>query len=150
MSSSWTDNVKKPNTFLGQEIPEIDAKGLRQFGYMFAGIVSVLFGLLLPFLFGYGYPLWPWILAVAFVLPSLIYPRLLGPVYQIWMRFGVIMNIIMSRVILGTVFLLTVVPAGLIFRLRGKDILDLKLDENSESYRKDVSSDTPNNLKKPY
>ena len=142
--------MDKTNSFLGHEIPKIDPRGLRQFGLMFAAIVSVLFGLLLPFLFGYGYPVWPWIVAAIFVLPALTYPRMLGPVYQIWMRFGVIMNIIMSRLILGTVFLLTVVPAGLIFRLRGKDILDLKLDRESESYRTDVSSSAPNDLNKPY
>ena len=139
-----------PKTFLGQEIPELDNKGLRQFGLMFAGIVAALFGLVLPFLFGFRYVLWPWVVAGVFVTPALVYPRALGPFYQIWMRFGVIMNIIMSRLILGTVFLLTVVPTGLIFRLRKKDILDLKLDREAKSYRKTTDSNTINNLNKPY
>jgi len=136
--------------FLGHDIPAIDLKGLRQFGLMFAGIVSVLFGLLLPFLFGYNWPVWPWILAGIFVLFALVFPRGLGPVYQVWMRFGVIMNIIMSRLILGTVFLLTVVPAGLIFRLRGKDILDLKLNKSATSYRHNAEPEHRNDLNKPY
>ena len=137
-------------TFLGHEIPAINLKGLRQFGLMFAAIVSVLFGLLLPFLFDYGWPVWPWILAAVFALLALLFPRGLGPIYQVWMRFGVIMNIIMSRLILGTVFLLTVVPAGLIFRLRGKDILDLKLNKSASSYRCNAESNHRNDLNKPY
>ena len=141
---------KSSAVFLGHEIPAIDLRGLRQFGLMFAGIISVLFGLLLPFLFDYGWPLWPWIIAAAFVLLALVFPRGLGPVYDVWMRFGVIMNIIMSRLILGTVFLLTVVPAGLIFRLRGKDILDLKLNKSAASYRHNADAEHRNDLNKPY
>ena len=136
--------------FLGHDIPDIDRQGLRQFGLIFAVIISILFGLILPFLFSFGYPLWPWIVAGVFILLALIIPNSLGPFYQLWMRFGVIMNIIMSRVILGTVFILTVVPAGLIFKLRRKDILNLKTDHNSTTYRQLPKAEDANNLTKPY
>ena len=135
--------------FLGQAIPPMTPAELRQFGLIFAGIISVLFGLILPFLFGFQYPLWPWIVAAVFTTIALIFPKGLNPFYQIWMRFGVIMNIIMTRVILGTVFFLTIVPAGMIFKLRRKDILNRKTDSKLASYRTILESQT-NNLKKPY
>ena len=142
--------MSKINKFLGQEIPTMSAAELRQFGLIFSGIITALFGLSLPFLFGFDFPTWPWVIAGVVVGLALIYPKALTAFYQLWMRFGIIMNIIMSRLILGTVFILTVIPSGLIFRLRGKDILDLKTDASRKSYRNRPDLRNPNHLKKPY
>ncbi len=142
--------MSKLHKFLGQEIPTMNAAGLRQFGLVFAGIITALFGLGIPFLFGFDFPLWPWMLAALVGSLALIYPKALQAFYQLWMRFGIIMNIIMTRLILGTVFVLTVIPSGLIFRLRGKDILDIKTDESRKSYRSKIEVRNQNHLKKPY
>jgi hypothetical protein len=140
----------KSNKFLGQDIPPMNATELRQFGLVFSAIITALFGLIIPFVFSFGFPLWPWILAGLVGGLALVYPKSLNLFYQLWMRFGVIMNIIMSRLILGTVFVLTVIPTGLIFRLRGKDILDLKTDQSLKSYRHDPEVRDHDHLKKPY
>ena len=142
--------MSKTGKFLGQEIPPLDNTGLRQFGLIFSAIIAVLFGLLFPLIFSFNWPVWPWIVAAIVSLLSLIAPGSLGSFYQIWMRFGVIMNIIMSRLILGTVFVLTVIPTGLIFKLRRKDILQLKSDETLKSYRHNLQSHSRDHLKKPY
>jgi hypothetical protein len=136
--------------FLGHDIPTMDEKGLRQFGLMFAGIISILFGIVLPFLFDYGFPWWPWIVAGVFCILALAVPTGLKQFYRLWMRFGVIMNIIMSRLILGSVFVLTVIPTGMILRLQKKDILNLKMDSESQSYRVESDSNDSDSLKKPY
>ena len=142
--------MSKTQKFLGQDIPPMNAAELRQFGLVFSGIITALFGLIIPFVFGFNFPVWPWVLAGVVGGLALVYPKALNSFYQLWMRFGVIMNIIMSRLILGTVFVLTVIPSGLIFRLRGKDILDLKTDESLKSYRNDLVARDHDHLKKPY
>ena len=142
--------MSKTKKFLGQEIPPMNAAELRKFGLTFSGIITALFGLIVPFLFGFDFPVWPWILAGLVGGLALVCPKALNWFYQLWMRFGVIMNIIMSRLILGAVFVLTVIPTGLIFKLRGKDILDLKTDELRKSYRSDLEDRDHNHLKKPY
>ena len=38
-----------------QEIPELDSKGLRQFALIFAAIVVVVFGIVIPLLTGNGF-----------------------------------------------------------------------------------------------
>jgi len=144
------DKNTKQGKFLGQDIPAMSRKDLRKFGQLFAGIFAVLFGLFLPFIFDLGYLIWPWIVSAFFLVLSLVSPGALSPFYQTWMRFGVVMNIIMSRLILGSVFLLTVIPTGLILRLRGKDILNLKIDKKSSSYRVKSESKDSNHLQKPY
>jgi hypothetical protein len=149
-NSSWIKDMSKTRKFLGQEIPPMNAAQLRQFGLVFSGIITTLFGFIIPFLFGFDFPIWPWVLAGVVGGMALIYPKALHWFYQLWMRFGIIMNIIMSRLILGTVFVLTVIPSGLIFRLRGKDILDLKTDESRKSYRNELEVRDPAHLRKPY
>ena len=44
-----------------EPIKELDAKGLREFALVVGGTVAVLFGIVLPWLFGFGFPRWPWV-----------------------------------------------------------------------------------------
>jgi len=52
------------------------------------------------------------------------------------MLIAVVMGWVMSRVILGILFYLAITPVALILRLRGKDLLDIKLDPAAASYWK--------------
>ena len=49
-------------------IPELDRKGLRQFGIVTGGILAGLFGLFFPWLLEHSYPYWPWIVGGLLVL----------------------------------------------------------------------------------
>jgi len=133
-----------------EAIPELDRRGLRNFGLTFAGIVAVLFGLLLPWVFGHANPVWPWIVAAIFVLWSLALPKTLRVFYRLWMRFGLLLNAVMSRVILGIVFYLVVLPTGLIFRLRGRDPMRRSFDRNLESYRATSHRVPPEHMERPF
>lgn len=133
-----------------QEIPELDTPGLRRFGLIFAAIVAVLFGLLLPLLFGFGYPWWPWIVAAVFAAWSLLAPASLKGFYHLWMRFGLIMNAIVSRVVLGAVFYLVVLPTGLILRMRGKDPMQRRTRTPEKSYRVASKPTEPEQMRKPF
>ena len=54
-------------------LKKTDHKGLRQFGLQMALVIPMLFGLLLPWLFGWFWPLWPWMVAAGFLLLALVY-----------------------------------------------------------------------------
>ena len=45
-------------------IPELDRKGLREFGLTTGALIAAIFGLFFPWLLSVHIPLWPWILAV--------------------------------------------------------------------------------------
>jgi hypothetical protein len=145
-----TKSIVRESQFLGQPIPAMDKAALRKFGLVFAVIISTLFGVCLPYLFGFAFVLWPWMVAGVFAGLGVFVPGSLSYFYSIWMRFGVIMNMIMSRVILGSVFVLTVIPTGIILKLRGKDILDIKFDNKRQSYRVKSAKNNSEDLKKPY
>ncbi len=69
-----------------------DAAELRQFGFIMGGFIALVFGLVLPWLFGRPWPAWPWLVAAVFAVWALAAPRTLRPVYRAWMRFGAIMG----------------------------------------------------------
>jgi predicted membrane protein len=132
------------------DIPTLDAAGLRRFGLIFAAIIACLFGLVFPFVFGFQIPWWPWVLAAFFVGWSLLKPSSLDGFYRLWMRFGLIMNAIVSRILLGAVFYLAVLPTGLILRIRHKDPMRRGFDTKADTYRISSSSAEPEQMRKPF
>ena len=96
-----------------EAIPELDRKGLRQFGFMFGGIIAGLFGVIVPWLFDLAYPIWPWVVLAVFLGWGAVAPGTIKPFYTLWMRFGLLLNAVMSRIILGLVFYLIECPRAL-------------------------------------
>ena len=131
-------------------IPELDRKGLREFGLVTGGIVAVLFGLFFPWLLDRPIPLWPWIIFGVLGIMGLAVPMALGPVYRTWMKFGLLMSRIMTPLIMGIVFFLTVTPMALLMRLLGKDYMARRLDRSATSYRVESHANPPKRLEKPF
>ena len=131
-------------------IPELDSKGLRDFGLLMAAVIGVLFGIFFPWLFDRSWPLWPWLIGAAFALPALVVPLSLRPVYRGWMRFGMVMSRIMTPLVLGIVFFLVFTPVALVLKLLGKDAMRRKLDPQAESYRIDNKDATMGDMERPF
>lgn len=134
---------------------------MRKFGLTTGLIVLLLFGLLLPWLFGDDHwrpwpfdgrtlPPWPWWVALALCLPALLCPAALRPVYRAWMKFGAVLGQINSRIILFLFFYIVLLPVGLLMRLTGHDPMHRKRSE-ADSYR--VASKPPSSrhsMERPY
>jgi hypothetical protein len=132
------------------EIPELDKKGLRDFGLITGALFALIFGLLLPWKFEWQWPIWPWLLFVLLAVMAFAAPMALNPVYRIWMRIGNVIGSIISRIILGIVFFLVVTPIGLIMRATGKDPMHRRLDPSASSYREAISENKSNSFDKPF
>ena len=130
-------------------IPELDRKGLREFGLVTGAIVAVLFGLFFPWLLERSWPLWPWAIFAVLAVLGLVAPMTLNPVYKIWMRFGLVMSRIMTPLIMGIVFYIVITPVGLFRRIFAKDSLAREFDD-SDTYRVTSKKAKPENLEKPY
>lgn len=133
-----------------ETIPDLDRKGLREFAFTIGGIVAVLFGAFLPWLFERGFPLWPWIFGVLFAAWGLAAPMTLQPVYRGWMKFGLLLSKITTPIILGAVFFLTVLPIGILRRTFGSDPMARQFDGSAASYRVPSKASPRENLEKPY
>ncbi len=122
----------------------------RAFGLVFA-IVFVLVGLA-PLLDQLPVRIWALATAGGFVFAALITPNILRPLNLIWFKFGLLLHKIVNPVIMGLLFVVTIVPMALIFRLIGKDPLNRKLDPEASSYwiRRSPPGPTPDSMKNQF
>ena len=123
---------------------------LRKFGLVTGAIVSALFGLLVPWIFDYSWPLWPWIVAGISALWGLVHPDSLFVIYRYWLKFGHVAGWINTRIILAIMFYLVFFPAGILMRLLGKDPMARKLDSTADSYRITSEPVEKDHIERPY
>jgi len=128
----------------------LDRRTLRSFGLTSGVIVILLFGVLIPWLRGSGWRMWPWILSGSLILAGLIVPGALKPVFKVWMKFGHFMNRVNTAVILTVVFFFVFTPVGLIMRIFGRDVMHRKFDQKAESYRIDSENPKTENMERPF
>ena len=133
-----------------KKIPELDASGLRKFAFSSAALIVILFALLIPWVFGFKLPVWPWVVAAVLAIWGAVAPLSLNPVYKGWMRFGLVMNRITTPIILGMVFFLVFAPIALGMRLSGRDRLNVKLDKDADSYRVKSTVQPKNKMERPF
>ena len=55
------------------------------------------------------------------------------PLNKAWFRFGVFLGNFVSPIIMGIIFFLVVTPIGLLMKLLGKDLINLKKN-NEKTY----------------
>jgi hypothetical protein len=75
-----------------------------------------------------------WVGGVLLMAVALMRPRWLGPLNKVWFQLGLLLHRIVNPVVLGLVFVLSVIPVGLLMRLFGKDPLQRKFEPDRESY----------------
>ena len=104
----------------------------RGLGLLFA-FVFALVGVW-PMLFGGEPRLWSLGVAAAFLAVALIAPMVLQPFNRLWHRFGLLLAWIMTPVIMTVVYLIAVVPTGLLLRLFGRDAMRRRREPKAKSY----------------
>ena len=93
------------------------------------GIVFFIFFLLIslyPLLNNENIRLWSLFISIIFLILGILKPSLLSPFNKLWFKFGILLGRIISPIIMGIIFFLVVTPIGIIMRLLGKDVLNLK------------------------
>ena len=76
---------------------------------------------------------WSLVVSLVFLILGLMNSKILFPLNKIWFKFGIFLGKILSPIIMGIIFFLVVTPIGLIMRLLGKDVINLKYN-NNKSY----------------
>ena len=130
--------------------PTLDDKGLRQFAAIFAGVICIVFGGLFPYLLEKPTPSWPWALGSVVLVWGLGFPATFRHFYRLWMRFGHLMNAIITRVVLAVVFYVVILPIGLWMRLRSKDPLRRRWDNTTLTYRVKSVASPPSQMERPF
>ena len=73
------------------------------------------------------------VISIIFLILGLINSNILKPLNFLWMKFGIFLGKIVSPLLMAIIFFLVVTPIGLIMRLLGKDLINLKFNK-SKSY----------------
>jgi hypothetical protein len=104
----------------------------RAFGWVF--VVVFLIIAVWPLIFG-GAPRW-WSLIISGLLTvvTIATPDLLSLPNRLWLRFGLLLNHIISPVVLAVMFYLVVTPMSLLMRVFAKDNLRLRRDPAAGTY----------------
>ena len=117
----------------------------RQFGFLFTFVFT-----LVAF-----WPLWPlhtpnlyWLAGAGLWLAAaLLFPKMLTPLYKVWMAFGHVLGWINARIILALVFFVVVMPIGLVMRLFGKDFLRMRKNRSGSYWVKRDRELTPQSMR---
>ena len=96
---------------------QVNYKILRQFGVTLGGICVVMFGVLLPYLVGKEWPLWPWACSGSLWLIAFVHPKGLKHFYLNWMKMGRILGTCNSYILLTIFYFTILTPTGLLIRL---------------------------------
>ena len=123
---------------------------LREFGFVLAGGLSLIFAVIGPWLRNHPAPIWLWIVNSILVALALLAPETLAPIEKLWLRLGNVLGAINSRIILTLLFYGIFTPMGLIMRARGLDPLKRKTNEQANSYRLASKSRPGSHMLKPW
>lgn len=113
-----------------QEVVKISSE--RSFGFVFAGFFTIV----AAFSWYLGGHRWPYYLAagLAFLVVALVVPRVLAPLNKLWAKFGLLLHMIISPLILAMLFYVFITPIGFLMRLTGKDPMRRSFEPAAKSY----------------
>ena len=110
---------------------DIKISSNRSFGIVFFIVFLII--ALYPLTYNENIRIWSVIVSLIFLVLGLLNSKILNPLNKLWFKFGIFLGKIISPLIMGVIFFLVVTPIGLIMKLFGKDVLNLKYNKN-ESY----------------
>ena len=112
----------------------------KNFGIVFSIVFLIIS--LWPLLNQNDIRIWSLIISGIFLVLGLINSKLLLPLNKIWFKFGILLGNFIAPIVMGIVYFMVVTPTGLIMRLLGKDLLNLKKN-NKDTYW--IDKDNSNN-----
>lgn len=131
-----------------EEIKRISStrKDLRNFGFVM-GVALLVITLVIYFFSSKITTPLLWI-GLAFEVLGLVAPNILLPFHKIWMSLSIILGIIMTFIILCSLYYLIVTPMALAGRLLGKKFLETKYDKDAATYWECRPSQTTGDLER--
>jgi len=107
---------------------DIKISSNRSFGIVFF-VVFILISLY-PLINNDGIKIWSLFISLIFLILGLLNSKILTPLNKLWAKFVIFLGKIISPIIMGIIFFFVVTPTGIIMRILGKDILNLKYNKN--------------------
>ena len=117
----------------------ISKKQLRQFGFLIGFGFPIIVGWLIPAISGHLFRTWSlWIGFPALIL-GILKPSLLPFPYRGWMAIGLALGWINSRLILGLVYLIILLPIAVFMKIFGYN--PLRKNKNNQTSYREIKND---------
>jgi hypothetical protein len=114
----------------------VSKKQLFQFGLLLGFGIPLIFGFIFPAFRGHSFKFWTIWVGSVFILFGFLNPLLLLIPYRGWMYLAHILGLINSRIILGIIFFIVLVPISVVMRIFGYDPLKKKkMTTNKNSFK---------------
>jgi len=99
----------------------------RSFGIVFFTVFLLIS--IYPLINDESIRIWSLVISLIFLVLGIINSNILSPLNKLWFKFGIFLGKIISPIIMGIIFFLVVTPIGLIMKLIGKDVLNLRYSD---------------------
>jgi energy-coupling factor transporter transmembrane protein EcfT len=112
---------------------EIELPSNQKFGFFF----TFVFGVVAAYFYHLDNLIWTCVFiaaALAFLLVTLIKSDALLSLNKLWMRFGLLIGMIVSPIVLGVIFFGLFTPIAMLMRLSGRDELRLKYAQKASHW----------------
>jgi len=106
----------------------------RSFGLLFF-IVFLLIAFW-PLLSGETIRIWSLIIGLVFLVLGAINSKILNPLKILWIRLGEKLGRVIAPIIMALVYFIVLTPIGLLMRILGKDLLNLKYSKEKSYWVK--------------
>jgi hypothetical protein len=113
---------------------DIKISSNRSFGIVF--FVVFLLIAISPLTNGDEIRIWSLIISSIFLILGVLNSKILTPLNKLWFKLGIFLGKIVSPLVMGVIFFFVVTPIGLIMRILGKDLLNLKYNLNKSYWIK--------------
>jgi len=114
------------------KVSKIKIGSNRSFGLVFFTVFLIVG--LWPLKAGGSINFWLIIIALIFLFLGLINSKFLSSLNKIWFKFGIILGAIIAPVVMCIIYFLVVTPIGIIMKIMGKDLLNLKYNKSTKTY----------------
>tara|TARA_B100000767_G_C19746321_1_gene528695 strand:- start:1287 stop:1670 length:384 start_codon:yes stop_codon:yes gene_type:complete len=115
------------------------------------GIVFSLFFFIIAFWFFFKtgeIKYWSLFVSIAFLVLGLMNSNILSPLNRLWFKFGIFLGNFVSPIVMGVIFFLVITPISIIMKLLGKDVLNLKTNDEKSYWIK--KSEIKSNMKNQF
>jgi hypothetical protein len=130
-----------------------DSEGaLRNFSFSLS-LLSILIGGVRFWYLGYAFDSFTTylsVLSLSFAAIGVIYPKLLAPIYLVWMSLAVALGFVVSRVLLIILFYVLITPVSFAKRLFGKNMYEKRGQSDTYWIQKESREGARKRYENPY
>ena len=80
--------------------------------------------------------IWSIIISTLFLILGITNSKILTPLKRGWIKLGEILGKVVAPIIMGFIYFIIITPIGILMRLFGKDLLNIKFNKNKSYWIK--------------